>query len=113
MAHNHSVDGEGYSELDSQVALQRLLEVTGSSFEERAQLRHALASRIVIEQAKGVLSERLRLSIDEAFEVLRRAARSTGVKLHLLARRVVEERTTPAEVVDAHEKLRGGSRHGR
>lgn len=102
---------EPYSELESQVALQRLLEVTASSFEERAQLRQALESRIVIEQAKGVLSERLRLSMDDAFDVLRRAARSHGLKLHLLAGRVLDERTTPVEVVAAFEK-REGSRAG-
>lgn len=89
------------TEADVQVALQRLLEVTGAAIEERRQLQRALDSRIVIEQAKGILSERLRLSIGDAFEVLRRGARSHGVKLHDLARRVVEEPETPAEIVKA------------
>lgn len=89
------------SDGDAQVALQRLLEVTGSALEERAQLRRALESRIVIEQAKGMLAERLRLSLDDAFAVLRRAARSNGAKLHDVARSVVDEPETPAEVLAA------------
>lgn len=89
------------SDGDAQVALQRLLGIAGSALEERAHLQRALESRIVIEQAKGMLAERLRLSLDEAFAVLRRAARSNGAKLHDVARRVVEEPETPAEVLAA------------
>ena len=89
------------SDGDAQVALQRLLGVAGSALEERAHLQRALESRIVIEQAKGMLAERLRLSLDEAFAVLRRAARSNGAKLHDVARCVVQEPETPAEVLAA------------
>lgn len=89
------------SDGDARVALERLLGIAGSALEERAQLRHALESRIVIEQAKGMLAERLRLSLDDAFAVLRRAARSNGTKLHGVAQRVVEEPETPAEVLAA------------
>jgi len=69
--------------------------------EKVAQLEHALQSRIVIEQAKGILSERLAVSIDEAFDILRYAARSHRTKLHEVAGRVVTERSTPAPVVVA------------
>ena len=49
------------------------------------QLQHALDSRIIIEQAKGKLSERLGVTVSEAFELLRRHARNNGIKLHEVA----------------------------
>ena len=49
------------------------------------QLQHALDSRIIIEQAKGKVSERLGVTITEAFELLRRYARNNGLKLHDVA----------------------------
>jgi hypothetical protein len=67
---------------------------------ERAeQLQGALESRIVIEQAKGMLRERLGLPIDLAFELLRTAARNCGQKLHVLAADVVASFATPEPVV--------------
>jgi hypothetical protein len=66
---------------------------------ERDQLVHALESRIVIEQAKGVLAERYGLPIDDAFLLLRRSARSARVKIHQLADEVVHTRETPQAVV--------------
>ena len=53
------------------------------------QLEHALAARVVVEQAIGVLTERQRSSPREAFERLRKVARSRGRKVHDLAREVV------------------------
>jgi hypothetical protein len=61
-----------------------------------AQLEHALAARVVVEQAIGVLSERQRSSPRDAFERLRRVARSRGRKVHDLAREVVLSSADPA-----------------
>jgi len=65
---------------------------------ENEQLRQALASRIVIEQAKGVLAERFRIDPETAFEVLRGAARSHRVRIHDLAAAVTTAPTTPEEI---------------
>jgi transcriptional regulator with GAF, ATPase, and Fis domain len=49
------------------------------------QLQGALNSRVAIEQAKGVLAERLGLEMDEAFNLLRRQARAQNRSLAELA----------------------------
>jgi AmiR/NasT family two-component response regulator len=56
---------------------------------ENEQLRTALATRIVIEQAKGMLAERLQVEIEVAFERLRRETRNRRMKLHAVAAAVV------------------------
>jgi len=67
---------------------------------ERAmQLQAALDSRVMIEQAKGMLRERLGLSVEAAFELLRAAARSNRRKLHDLSAEVVRSFATPEPVV--------------
>lgn len=53
------------------------------------QLQRALDSRVVIEQAKGKLSEQLEIPVSAAFETLRRYARSNGRKLRDVAAEVV------------------------
>jgi GAF domain-containing protein len=53
------------------------------------QLQEALDSRIVIEQAKGMLAAERGISIDEAFEVLRSHARSHRASLRSVAAAVV------------------------
>ena len=55
-----------------------------------AQLQRALTSRIVIEQAKGVTGERLGLGMDDAFDALRRYARSNNLRIANLAAAVVD-----------------------
>jgi len=70
-----------------------LQERVSSSRETLAtQLQNALNSRIVIEQAKGVLAERDGVDMGTAFDSLRRAARSSNRRLADLAGDVVEGR---------------------
>ena len=61
---------------EATAAVARMLAVTTATYERRAQLEHALQSRIAIEQAKGIIAERCRLDLEDAFEVIRRAART-------------------------------------
>ena len=52
-------------------------------------LQSALNTRIVVEQAKGVLSERGQMPMDQTFDLLRSFARSHNLKLSELARSIV------------------------
>ncbi len=54
------------------------------------QLHTALQSRVAIEQAKGIVAEHMRVSVDDAFGLLRRYARTRNMKLTEAARGVVE-----------------------
>lgn len=56
------------------------------------QLRYALNSRVAIEQAKGVLAEQGKLAVADAFELLRRYARSQSRGLHQTAADIVAGR---------------------
>jgi hypothetical protein len=55
-----------------------------------SQLQTALNSRVLIEQAKGVLAERQGLDMDQAFVQLRTMARSNNRHLSDTARAVIE-----------------------
>ena len=59
------------------------------------QLQHALNSRVVIEQAKGVLAERNNVTMAAAFEALRRYARDHNLKLAEVATAVVRGTVEP------------------
>jgi hypothetical protein len=78
--------------------ITNLLDMVQLLRNENEQLQGALESRIAIEQAKGVLAERYAIHPEEAFVLLRRAARSGRVKLHDLAGQVAQSRDTPEEI---------------
>jgi GAF domain-containing protein len=65
------------------------------------QLQTALDKRIVIEQAKGVLAERGRLGMDEAFDRLRSYARNNNLRLSDLAAGVVNAGPVTGQVLAA------------
>jgi GAF domain-containing protein len=54
-----------------------------------ADLRTALASRAIIDQAMGIIMAQQRCSADEAFAVLRRASQQRNVKIHAIAASIV------------------------
>jgi GAF domain-containing protein len=58
---------------------------------EVGQLRQALASRVWIEQAKGMLAATQGVSLDQAFQRLRRRARASSRKLAEVALEVVQD----------------------
>jgi len=65
---------------------------------ENEQLRIGLATRIVIEQVKGVLVERIDLPPEDVFELLRMAARRSRRNIHELAEEILKTRVTPAYI---------------
>ena len=62
------------------------------------QLQTALNSRILIEQAKGVLSARAGMERDGAFQLMRRHARRSGCSLTTVAEGVVAGSLIPEEL---------------
>lgn len=72
------------------------------SLRVQEELRAAIRSRAVIDQAKGILMEREGVTADEAFEMLRTASNRLNVKVRDIARRIVGlegpmEEEAPAE----------------
>jgi len=64
--------------------------VTADTQRVNEQLTHALTSRIVIEQAKGVVFERAGIDMAEAFSRLRNYARSHNLHLTAVAQAAID-----------------------
>ena len=87
-AHAYGVDADSVGLLFASHAA-----IAMSGAEEVAQLRQAASSRDLIGQAKGILMERYDLeSDDEAFDLMVRASQTSRLKLHVVARQLVERR---------------------
>ena len=59
------------------------------------QLQRALDTRVVIEQAKGILAAHHGVTVDVAFEALRKHARNSNSGLHAVAVAVVNDGLRP------------------
>ena len=62
------------------------------------QLQTALTSRVVVEQAKGVLAQHHGLTMDAAFDQLRRYARAHNLRLADVARQLATSTLDPATI---------------
>jgi transcriptional regulator with GAF, ATPase, and Fis domain len=62
------------------------------------QLLHALNSRIAIEQAKGMISERMGFDMEQSFMLLRNHARNHNLQLAVLAQDVIGGRVAPSSL---------------
>jgi transcriptional regulator with GAF, ATPase, and Fis domain len=62
------------------------------------QLQGALNSRIVLEQAKGIVAERRQVDMDQAFVLLRSYARTHRTQLSVVARAIIDHSLAPAEL---------------
>jgi GAF domain-containing protein len=67
------------------------------------QLQAALNSRVIIEQAKGMLAERGQIDLGQAFALLRSHARARQQRLSDLARDVVNGDTIPDLLLNPHQ----------
>jgi GAF domain-containing protein len=100
-------EGEGISDANHSLA-QALADVATIGILQRRsthrsnvvaeQLQHALNSRVVIEQAKGVLAERHGVAMEAAFGALRRHARNNNLKLTDVAMAVVRGDIEPGAI---------------
>ena len=66
-----------------------------SAVDDTANMAAAMATRAGIEQAKGILMERHRLTADQAFNLLTKASQHTGVKLRAVAEELVRTGALP------------------
>jgi hypothetical protein len=96
---------------EATAAVARLLSVTHAAYERRAQLEHALQSRVAIEQAKGIVAERYGLNVEDAFQLIRRAARTNRMKLHDLVRAIRPGEEAPPELTAVLAQDAPPSRH--
>ena len=71
-----------------------------------AQLQAALNSRVIIEQAKGMIAEYLTVTVDDAFKLLRNYAHYHNRKLSEVASDVVERRIPSAALGRPHGQQR-------
>lgn len=80
-------------EVEDLNAVLRVLSEYSDIASEAAQLREALRTRPVIEQAKGIIMADRRCGADEAFELLKRLSNDTNVRIADVAAAVIYQRT--------------------
>ena len=74
-----------------------------------SQLQDALNSRVVIEQAKGIVAERLKVEMDEAFAILRGYARGHRRRLRDVATDLIGGTLSAAGLAAAHAGQEGAA----
>ena len=95
-------DGVDPRALPAQISaeMDRLVVYADAQERKVSQLQAALDSRVTIEQAIGILAERCDLSFEDAFEVLRAAARNSRREVRAVAEELRVSRETPLAVSD-------------
>jgi AmiR/NasT family two-component response regulator len=79
------------------------------SSETATQLQSALNSRVVIEQAKGIVAERHDLGMDESFSLLRGYARFHRIRLSDVARSLIDGSLPAAQLITTRDESRSSS----
>jgi GAF domain-containing protein len=85
---------------DGDIAVAGVLADVGTSYVVNAsklrqqeqlseQLQEALESRVIIEQAKGITAQQNSVTVDHAYQLMRRHARNNNASLRLVAEAIV------------------------
>ena len=95
-------DGVDPRALPAQISaeMDRLVVYADAQERKVSQLQAALDSRVIIEQAIGILAERFDLPFEDAFEVLRAAARNSRREVRAVAEELRVSRETPLAISD-------------
>lgn len=88
--YSRELDGFDTDAIDRSIVYARLASVALLQAREITGLRSALQNRLIIGAAQGILMERYGLSLNRAFEVLRRRSNETNTKLRDMAQGVVD-----------------------
>lgn len=80
--------GQGLADIATIGLLQERLGAEKSVLAD--QLKGALSSRVLIEQAKGIYAERHHVTVPDAFTTIRTHARTTGQPLRIVAAQIIE-----------------------
>lgn len=101
-------DSKGGSTVQDLAAIQALADVASISLLQARNVRDAedtadhlqiaLDSRVAIEQAKGIVSTRLSVELEDAFELLRQYSRRQNIKLTRVCLLVVEGELAPTDL---------------
>ena len=70
------------------------------SYKLVTQLEGALGSRVILEQAKGILTEQAQVTLDAAFKRLRAHARTNNLRLADVAAALIDGRLSAATLVE-------------
>lgn len=98
------VAGQALADVATIALLQQRVVSEGRVLNE--QLNHALTSRVVIEQAKGVVAERANLPMEKAFEAMRHYARSRNLLLADVARGITDRTLAPEALLAVRSPAR-------
>ncbi len=93
----YDTEPDRFSPEDADVAhmLARHAAVAMDSARDTEHLWKAIDARNLVGQAQGILMERFHIDADQAFGVLRRYSQDNNLKLHLVAQRLIENRSLP------------------
>ena len=88
---NWSAEDVRVAMIFARIATGYLTHASAARQQERTaeQLQQALNTRLIIEQAKGVLAVKQEITVDDAFQTLRKYARDHNARIHDVARAVV------------------------